>query len=71
MGTISDGVWLPHLLNLKNRLKYSPPSSDNFVSAAINGTPTFNGVIYSVTASTLVGVMPSGAAGVNHSKSCQ
>lgn len=48
-------------------MAHLPSPSDDFVSAAVKGTPAFNGVKYAVATSTLVNVMPSGTAGVNHS----
>ncbi|THH00905.1 hypothetical protein EW026_g1700 [Hermanssonia centrifuga] len=39
---------------------------DAFVGNATQGSPSFGGKTYTVQAETLAGVMPSGAAGVNH-----
>ena len=67
MDTISDGMRLclvDHYGHGSDRTICW--CSDEFVSAAVSGTPSFNGVKYAVATSTLVGVMPSGTAGVNH-----
>ena len=40
--------------------------SDELVANATRGTPSFNGVTYSVTEQDITGLLPAGSAGVNH-----